>query len=67
MVDVDVDDVGAVISETLVHGLGNRLDQTVLEIVKTWRFHPATVNGKAVASQAELIFPFNLDYPLTDS
>jgi outer membrane biosynthesis protein TonB len=39
----------------------------VLEIVKTWRFHPATVDGKPVASEAEVIFPFNPSYPITSS
>ena len=27
----------------------------VLETVKTWRFQPATINGKPVATEAELI------------
>jgi TonB family protein len=67
VVDVDVDAEGGVVSESLVKGMGNKLDQIVLEIVKTWRFQPATVNGKPVATQAELIFPFNAEYPITDS
>jgi hypothetical protein len=35
--------------------------------VKTWRFQPATVDGKPVPTQAELIFPFNPSYPITVS
>jgi outer membrane biosynthesis protein TonB len=50
-----------------VKGIGNKLDQIVLDTVKTWRFQPATVNGKPVPSQDELIFPFNPSYPLSDS
>lgn len=65
VVDVGVDAFGQVVSENLVKGLGNRLDKIVLETVKTWRFQPATLNGKPVATEAELIFPFNLDYPIT--
>jgi protein TonB len=65
VVDVDVDVQGAVVSESLVKGLGNRLDQLALDVVKTWRFHPATVDGKPVPAQAEVIFPFNQDYPVT--
>jgi outer membrane biosynthesis protein TonB len=38
-----------------------------IEIVKTWRFQPATVNGKAVASEAEVIFSFSQRYPISDS
>ena len=67
VVDVSVDAFGQVVSETLVKGLGNRLDKIVLETVRTWRFQPATLNGKAVATEAELIFPFNLDYPISES
>jgi protein TonB len=66
VVDVDVDALGQVVSEKLVRGMGNRLDQMVLEIVKTWRFHPATVDGKPVASEAEVIFPFNPSYPISN-
>ncbi len=64
VVDVNVDELGAVVSETLIHGLGNRLDQVVLDTVKTWRFQPATVNGKAVPTQAELIFPYSKSSPI---
>jgi TonB family protein len=67
VVDVNVDALGQVVSESLVKGLGNKLDQIVLDIVKTWRFQPATIDGKAVPTQAELIFPFNPSYPITDS
>ena len=67
VVDVNVDSLGQVVSEKLVRGMGNELDQMVLEIVKTWRFHPATVDGKPVASEAEVIFPFNPSYPISNS
>ena len=64
VVDVKVDEEGAVVSEDLVKGMGNQLDQIVLATVKTWRFQPATVNGKPVAAEAEIVFPFNLNYPV---
>jgi len=64
VVDVKVDEEGAVVSETLVRGLGNRLDQIVLATVKTWRFQPATVNGQPVETEAEIVFPFDLQYPV---
>jgi protein TonB len=67
VVAVNVDALGQVVSEKLVRGLGNKLDEMALEIVKTWRFHPATVDGKPVASEAEVIFPFNPSYPITNS
>ena len=67
VVDVHVDTLGAVVGEILVKGMGNALDRIVLETVKTWRFQPATVDGKPVPTDAELIFPFNRDYPITVS
>jgi protein TonB len=67
VVAVDVDALGQVVSEKLVRGMGNELDGMVLAIVKTWRFHPATVDGKPVASEAEVIFPFNPSYPISNS
>lgn len=67
VVDVRVDAFGQVVSENLVKGMGTVLDKIVLETVKTWRFQPATINGKPVATEAELIFPFNQDYPITNS
>jgi TonB family protein len=57
VVDVNVSPLGEVLDEKLVHGLGNSLDQTILDTVKSWKFHPATVDGNAVASVAELVFP----------
>jgi protein TonB len=67
VVRVDVDALGQVVGENLVKGVGNRLDQIVLDIVKTWRFQPATVDGKPVPTEAELIFPFNQSYPISDT
>ena len=67
VVDVSVDAFGQVVSENLVKGMGTVLDKIVLETVKTWRFQPATLNGKPVATEAELIFPFNQDYPIAGS
>jgi TonB family protein len=65
VVDVKVSATGDVLEATLVKGIGNGLDQIVLDTVKSWRFHPATINGNPVATEAELIFPFNLSYPTT--
>jgi hypothetical protein len=57
VIDVDVSAMGQVLDEKLVHGLGNGVDQVILDTVKSWKFHPATVDGSAVASVAELVFP----------
>jgi protein TonB len=67
VVDVRLNAGGEVVSENLVKGIGNALDQMVLDTVKTWRFQPATVNGQPVASEAEVIVPFNQSYPIANS
>jgi TonB family protein len=63
IVDVNLGPDGHVQQATLVRGLGNVLDQLVLDTVRGWQFHPAMVDGKAVPSRVELVFPFNKDYP----
>jgi protein TonB len=67
IVDVQLNDGGDVIGESLVKGIGNALDGMSLAIVKTWRFQPATVNGKPVAAEAEVIFSYSQRYPSSDS
>jgi TonB family protein len=67
VVDVQLNAGGEVVSENLVNGIGNALDGMAIDIVKTWRFQPATINGKAVASEAEVIFSFSQRYPISDS
>ncbi len=59
VVDVNVSAQGEVLDEKLVQGLGNGLDQIILETVKSWKFHPASADGNAVASVAELVFPLS--------
>ena len=67
VVDVKVDAQGQVVSETLVKSVSANLDKICLDIVWTWRFQPATVNGKPIPSEAELIFPFTPSYPIVGS
>lgn len=67
IVDVSISALGDVTDEKLIQGLGNSLDQVVLQTVKGWRFHPATLNGSAIASVEELVFPFSRDYPAGNS
>lgn len=62
VIEVEISALGDVTNEKLVQGLGNALDQVVMETVKGWRFRPATLNGTAIASVEDLVFPFNHDY-----
>ena len=66
VIDVQLNARGEVVSETLVKGIGNALDRMAIDTVKTWRFQPATVNGKPVPSGAEAIFTFSQRYPISD-
>jgi TonB family protein len=63
VVDVDLGANGQVQQAALVSGLGNALDQLVLDTVRGWQFHPAMLNGQPVPSRMELVFPFNKNYP----
>jgi TonB family protein len=67
VIDVQLTASGEVVSENLVNGIGNALDAMAIDIVKTWRFQPATVNGKTVPSEAEVIFSFSQRYPVSES
>lgn len=62
VVQVSINPLGMVTDERLVHGFGNALDQIVLNTVKGWRFHPATLNGSAIASVEDLVFPFDKNW-----
>ena len=62
VVDVSVSSLGEVLDERLVHGLGNGIDQVILDTVKNWKFHPATVNGNPIDSVSELVFPLSQRY-----
>jgi hypothetical protein len=67
IVDVQLNAGGDVVGENLVKGIGNALDRMALDSANIWRFQLATVNGKPVASEAEVIFAFSQRYPSSDS
>ena len=48
--DLKVNEVGEVESAKILSGLGYGLDESAIETVKHWKFHPATLCGKAVAA-----------------
>ena len=55
VVDVVIDTGGKVTQLTLVKGLGNTIDDTVLRTVGTWVFTPATKDGQNIASEQEIL------------
>lgn len=44
----------------LRQSLGMGLDEKAIEAVRTWLFHPATLNGPPVATQIEVEVDFHL-------
>ena len=50
-----IDEQGRISQLTLVSGLGESIDQTVLATVREWTFRPATKDGKPIASEQEIL------------
>jgi protein TonB len=45
---------------TLISGVGKGLDEKAVDTVKSWKFKPATKNGKPVATQIAVEVDFHL-------
>jgi len=58
VLDVTIDPTGKVADLQILRGLGYGVENKVMETVRTWKFHPATRDGVAVASVQELHFHF---------
>lgn len=58
IVDVLIDDAGKVTGTTLVKGLGQTVDTTVMEALRGWTFTPASRNGQNVASEQEILIHY---------
>jgi TonB family protein len=51
IVEVTIDPQGNVVQTKLLQGIGDGIDQKVLEVLPRWRFHPAMRDGVTIASQ----------------
>jgi protein TonB len=58
VLDVVIDENGKIAQLTMQRGVGHGVDESVIATVRQWAFHPATRNGKPVASEQELLFHF---------
>ena len=58
IVDVTIDEKGRIVESQVAQGLGHGVDETVLAILQTWTFKPATKDGVAVPSQQEILFHY---------
>ena len=58
VIDVVIDATGKIVQATMAKGLGHGVDEAVLATVQQWTFHPATKDGRPVASEQELLFHY---------
>ena len=58
VVEITIDERGAIVRKTVLHSMGPKLDEKFLAALDSWRFQPATRNGVAIASKQDAIFHF---------
>jgi protein TonB len=64
IVEALVDEQGRVFAADVVQSVSPELDALTLEAVKTWKFTPATENGKAIMKVVRIPVNFNLIDPM---
>ncbi len=60
VVYIEVDATGKVINPRVVKSVGLGLDEKAIEAVLKWTFHPGTLNGKPVTTNAAIYMTFHL-------
>jgi len=58
IVEITIDELGNVIDTKLLQGLHPAIDAKVIATLKTWRFRPATRDGRAIASKQDALFTY---------
>lgn len=58
IVDVVIDEQGKIVKTQVAQSMGQRIDDTVLSMIQTWTFKPATKDGVPVPSEQELLFHY---------
>ena len=58
IIDVTIDQQGKVVETQVAQSMGPAIDTSVLSVIQTWTFKPATKDGVAVPSEQELLFHF---------
>jgi TonB family protein len=62
ILQVDVDDRGNVSHAEVRKPLGYGLDEKAVAAVQTWKFRPATLNGRPIPSRVVVEVTFRLDH-----
>lgn len=58
VIEVTIDEQGAIVQTVLLQGVDAFIDQRVLVTVQQWRFRPATKDGVAIASKHDIHYHF---------
>ena len=58
VVEITIDENGAIISKTVVQSMGTAIDSTVLAALENWHFHPATRDGVPIPSRQDVVYHF---------
>jgi TonB family protein len=58
VVEITIDETGAVVGAAVVQSLGAAIDAQVLAAVEHWRFRPATRDGVPIPSKQDVVYHF---------
>ncbi len=58
VINVTIDEQGHIADTHIDQGLDHDVDQTVLAVIQTWTFKPATKDGKPVSSEQQILFHY---------
>jgi TonB family protein len=56
VVEITIDETGAVVGQTVVQSLGPVIDAQVLAAVERWHFRPATRDGVPIPSKQDVVY-----------
>jgi TonB family protein len=58
VVEITIDERGEIVRKTVLHSMGQNLDERFLAALDKWHFQPATRNGVAIVSKQDAIFHY---------
>jgi len=58
VVEVTIDEQGAIVQKTVLHSLGPAVDNRVLAALERWQFTPASKNGVPIPSKQDVYYHF---------
>jgi TonB family protein len=58
IVEITIDETGAIVQKIVLQSLGPALDQKVLAALENWRFTPASKNGVPIPSKQDVHYHF---------